>query len=326
MRFRAERAPGSWFAQTFAKYWPAYRGWWLSEAISNRPSYLEAEGALAEHMPELLTSWHAALECTGGGDLEARFLSMWCPPPTVVGCAQAVRAGPKPLLVHNYDYTPRLFDGIVLHSEWCGTPVVATTDCLLGALDGLNARGLAVSLNFGGDETVGPGFGAPMVARYILETCATVADAAAVLTRIPTHMAYNFLLLDSSGAFVTVYTAPGGGVRLHDRAHCTNHQETIQWPRHARLSETVARDAALAALVADDEADETAFVEAFLNAPLYVTNYERGMGTLYTATFRPAQGRVTYQWPGLQVQQSLSAFRPGTHALRLSSAPGPLAS
>jgi len=41
-------------------------------------------------MPELEPTWNRLSELMGGGDAAARFLSMWCPPPYITGCTQAV--------------------------------------------------------------------------------------------------------------------------------------------------------------------------------------------------------------------------------------------
>ena len=58
------------------------------------------------------------------------------------------------------------------------------SDCLWGLLDGINDSGLAVSLTFGGRKDVGDGFAIPLVVRYVLETCDTVAEARAALARV----------------------------------------------------------------------------------------------------------------------------------------------
>ena len=51
----------------------------------------------------------------GGGDLEARFLSLWCPPAHIAGCSQMVWLNPAgkegPALLRNYDYSPALLEG-----------------------------------------------------------------------------------------------------------------------------------------------------------------------------------------------------------------------
>ena len=78
-----------------------------------------------------------------------------------------------------------------------GTPVLAMSDCGWGAIDGINAAGLSVSLAFGGRTAVGEGFGIPLVLRYSLQTCETTAEAGAVLTRVPSHMSYNVTVLDA---------------------------------------------------------------------------------------------------------------------------------
>ena len=63
------------------------------------------------------------------------------------GCSQAVWTGfGGPALVRNYDHAPHLFDGLVLRSAWREMPVLAVTDCLWGALDGVNGAGLCVAL------------------------------------------------------------------------------------------------------------------------------------------------------------------------------------
>ena len=82
------------------------------------------------------------------------------------------------------------------------------SDCLWGLLDGLNHAGLAASLTFGGRRAVGDGFWIPLVIRYLLETCETVAEAQAVLARVPVHAAQNVTLLDRTGAVVTACLSP----------------------------------------------------------------------------------------------------------------------
>ena len=69
------------------------------------------------------------------------------------------------------------------------------SDCVWGVLDGVNAHGLAVSLAYGGRHRVGHGFAITVVLRYVLEFCASVAEAVAVLQRVPVHVAYNLALL-----------------------------------------------------------------------------------------------------------------------------------
>ena len=64
-------------------------------------------------MPELRAHLGGARGVAGAGDLAARMLSLWSPPPYLTGCTQAALAGPSPRSVRNYDYAPRLLERVV---------------------------------------------------------------------------------------------------------------------------------------------------------------------------------------------------------------------
>ena len=157
----AEDRPGPKWRSVHDRHWHAYSRWFLRDGIRSRPTYLASLKSLKAHMPELLPAYEAIVEMAGGGDLEARFLSMWCPPTYVGGCSQAIVAGPTPVLIRNYDYSPQLIEGTWFASRLNGKRVLGVVDCLWGVLDGINEDGLAVSLAFGGRTTSGKGFGIP---------------------------------------------------------------------------------------------------------------------------------------------------------------------
>ena len=91
------------------------------------------------------------------------------------------------MLVRNYDYPASRLEGTIASTAWTGGAVIGMTDCLSGLLDGMNDAGLAVSLTFGGRRASGPGFGVPLVVRYLLETCETTADGARGPRARPVH-------------------------------------------------------------------------------------------------------------------------------------------
>jgi hypothetical protein len=97
---------------------------------------------------------------------------------------------------------------VVLGTAFTGRRVVGMSDCLWGLVDGMNDAGLAVSLAFGGRITLGPGFGIPLVIRYVLEVCGSAAEARDTLARLPVHMAYNVTVADRSGDYFTAYLGP----------------------------------------------------------------------------------------------------------------------
>ncbi len=322
LTFRAvsEPNPGEKWRMLFHAHWPGYRKWFLSEGDEARPSYLASVRALRQHMPEIVPTYEKLCELAGGGDLAARFLSFYCPPAYLSGCSQAIWQGATPLLVRNYDYSPRLCDGLILHTRWTGNGVVAQSDCLWGALDGINEHGLAVSLTFGGRRVVGVGFGVPLLLRYVLEICSTAAEAAEVLRRVPTHMAYNVTVLDAADDFFTAHLSPDREPVIEKTAVATNHQGRIEWSQHARATATVERERFLLHRLTLRNESSDRFVGAFFRPPLYSLAYDRGFGTLYTAVYVPRTGSAEYRWPGTVWRLSVDAFTERSHVVRFSTA------
>ncbi|PXX99989.1 C45 family autoproteolytic acyltransferase/hydolase [Halomonas sp. LBP4] len=315
-----EEAPGAKWQSLFDYHWPAYEQWYLSEGERERPGYLACYNALRRHMPELLDTYKALCELAGGGDLAARLLSLYRPPPYITGCSQAVLARPgATVLARNYDYPPELCEGSIFYSRWNERRVIAMSDCLWGVLDGMNDRGLAVSLAFGGRKVVGDGFGAPIILRYILEFCDSVPQAAEVLARVPTHMAYNITVADSAGRYVTAMIAPDRRASIRRVAVATNHQKKIEWYAHALASETLIRERQLSILVDDAATTEERLVSAFFSPPLFRHDYQRGLGTVYTAVYRPRTGRAQYHWPGKWLDLSFDDFHEERLAIRYGS-------
>jgi predicted choloylglycine hydrolase len=317
----AEAHPGDRWRARFEETWPAYRAWYLRDGDAARPGYAVARQMLHEHMPELAGTWERLVELAGGGDLAARMLTLYSPPPLVSGCSQAVLAGRAPILVRNYDFDPALLEGVIWSSALTGRRVIGMTDCLWGLVDGMNDAGLAVSLAFGGRRATADGFGIALVLRHLLEVCETTDAALAVLARVPIQAAYNLTLLDRAGHAVTARVGPDGPPEVRAAAVATNHPENVEWAEHAAATGSVEREDRLLELVADPAIEEEAFVGAFLAPPLHNTAYAAGFGTLYTAVHRPADGSIEYRWPGVRWRQSFDAFEEGTREVGIS--PGP---
>ncbi len=284
-----DSGPGATWAAGFQRLWPAYRAWWTRGGVENRATYLESRRALQRYMPELLPLYENLCDLAGGGDLQARFLSFWRPPPYLTACSQAIWPGPTPLLVRNYDYSLHAFDAMVLQTDWLGRRVVGVSDGMWGLVDGMNDAGLAVSLTFGGRREVGEGFGVPLVLRYVLQTCDTAEAAGRALARIPVHMSYNVTVVDAERRYLTAYMSPDRGTAITHAAVATNHQERVEWSSHARFTATVERERFLLQRLTLHVEPAERFVGAFLRPPLYSLAYDQGFGTLYTAVYRPAE-------------------------------------
>jgi predicted choloylglycine hydrolase len=209
--------------------------------------------------------------------------------------------------VRNYDYHPAKLEGTVLRSELTGRAVLGSSDCLWGLLDGINDAGLCAALAFGGRPVHQAGFGITLIVRYLLETCTTVAEAIATLQRVPVNAPYNLTLADAYGEAATAYLGPDRAVGVAP-AVATNHQERVEWEDYARATRTLERYAVL----------RSAYVDDFLAPPLYVTEYERGFGTLYTAIYTPATRTLVYRWPHDIWALSLDGFTEGARSVRLS--------
>jgi predicted choloylglycine hydrolase len=302
-RALTEETPGPKWSGLFAEYWPDYRKWWLREGEAARPTYAKSVRALRQHMPELLPLYEDLCTLAGGGDLAARFLSFYNPPPYLSGCSQAIWAGKEPVMVRNYDYNPNSFDQLVLHTNWLGRKVLGTSDGLWGLVDGMNDAGLAISLTFGGRRIVGEGFGVPLILRYVLQTCETTEEAMAVLARVPTHRSYN-----DRPTLIT------------HAAVATNHQENVEWVSHARFTATVERERYLLHRLRLHRDPEEKFINAFLKPPLYSTAFHAGFGTLYTAVYRPRKGEMELRWPGTVWPLSLDGFVEGAREVLVPGA------
>lgn len=307
-RWQREDQPGPRWAELFERTWPAYRRWFLKEGEQARPGLEASLEQLQVFMPQLVPTWEQLCALTGEVEFAARMLAMWSPARFVGGCSQAIWLEGEPFLIRNYDYHPHAIESLFLHSSWRGAPVLVSSDCLWGALDGMNAAGLSGALSFGGRRETGPGFGMPLILRHVLETCDNTPEAIEVLKRIPSHMAYNITLLDREARHAVVELAPDRKTVVHVRQVSTNHQAPPLWPEYQRFSHSQAREEHLHLQLGKPDGDPEQLVAAFLEPPLFAREYSRGSGTLYTVIYRPTLGVVEYLWPGARVVQQLDDF------------------
>jgi predicted choloylglycine hydrolase len=307
----------------FAAAWPAYRRWYLSQGEAARPSFAECSLELRRYMPELAGAYDRLVDAVGGGDLEARFLSHWCPPPLFTACSLAALTGGENVLIRNYDYPPLLCDNTALLSSWHGTRVLAMGDCVWGAVDGVNAHGLAVAIAFGGRPAVGRGFGIGLVVRYLLEFARDVPEALDVLRRVPVQLAYNVALVDRSGRAEIARVAPDRPLTRARGLTAGNRQGRTEWPEHAAFCGTVAREAALADAVATPGMTAASLLSRFLEPPVYRDPSTTTWGTVYTAAYDANLGTLELAWPNDTWRLSMHHFVEGGLSRRTSVAQPP---
>lgn len=302
-----EDRPGERWLADFAAGRAEAERWYLDGRRGPPASAAACRAALARHMPQLLPHYDRACALLGDDDVAHRIVSHWRPPPARHGCTHAIWLGPGgPALVRSYDYPLDLVSPGIVSSRWMGREVVAKAQRPWGGVtDGMNADGLAVSIALGGSAAVGEGFAIILVARYLLETCRDVPEAVAALLRIPVAASHNVVLLDRSGDHATVYLEPDREPAVVRGLACANHQER---PGSASSERRLA--------AAQDALDEPGMVlprlvDRFLQPPLH--SRKAAFPTVYTAVYRPAEGRVDYVWPGKTWPQAIGAFAPGAY-------------
>lgn len=289
------------------------------EGQSARPGYLSSITAFEKHFPELLPVYEELCMLAGGGDLASRYLSMYCPPPYMSGCSQIAWTKDSPVLIRNYDYSPKFFEGVLMKTNWL-KPIIGMSDCTWGLLDGVNGDGLCASLTFGGRRITHDGFGIPLVLRYALETCSNTAEAIEKLKDIPTHMSYNITFMDASMNIATIFFVPGEPNVVTNMALGTNHQHEIHWSDYAIMTRTIERKALLESALIDDSINTLSLLKKFHEPPLFNTQFAKAFGTLYTAIYSPITKGVTLSWPkSKELHQTIEKFEEGKIKISLKT-------
>lgn len=301
--------PGPKWQAIFQQYWPSYFAWLQSKGAAYEPDINKAQAALVTYMPEMLPTYERLCSLVEADYYAACFLTGFQPPAYISACSQAATTHGTIQLVRNYDYHPDLIEGNLLFTSWNGKKVIANSDCLVGALDGMNEDGLAISFTFGGRKQVGVGFGIPFILRYVLEFCSDVKQAVEAIISIPSHVSYNVTVVDRSGSIKTIQLSPDNPPSVSDIPYSTNHQGVIDWPENAQFNNTVGRAEFLEKNLEASKTNPYKIVDSFLEKPLYATRFSQGFGTLYTAIYRPEEGTVQLRWPQENLLQTFDNFK-----------------
>ncbi len=266
---------------------------------------------MVKYMPELAPYYDRACDLVGDDDVAHRILSHYRPAPERFGCSQAVWLGKEgPALIRNFDYPPAIVSGRFELTAWSGLRVICKAQRPWGGcVDGMNEEGLVASVTLGGSRVQGVGFSIILMIRYVLETCRYVHEAVEALCRIPVALAQNVTVLDCSGRYATLFLAPHQRPIISALKACTNHQRSGR-----PSSSSMARQLAIREALEEPSMSLSQLTNLFLSPPLYSS---RGSSpTLYTAIYRPAEGRVDYVWPGKSWSQRFGEFSEGEYVHR----------
>jgi predicted choloylglycine hydrolase len=311
--FEREDRPDAAWAARFAAGRAEAEQWYRGQGLEDPPSAAECRAALARHMPELLAPYDRACALAGDDEMAHRIISHYRPAPIRHGCSQAVWLGAEgPALVRNYDFPPGIVSDRFELTRWSGRRVIAKAQRPWGGCqDGMNDAGLVASMTYGGNPAQGRGFSILLMLRYVLETCDRVEQAVEALRGIPLALSQNVTLLDRSGAYATLFLGPGRTAAVSRDAVCTNHQELPPGPLSKPLANSVGRRQSLLATLGDPAMTLAALTAGFFEPPLYSRRAD--CATVYTAVYRPAEGRVDYLWPGAIRRQSFERFEAGDY-------------
>ncbi|MGM0846242.1 MAG: C45 family autoproteolytic acyltransferase/hydrolase [Bacillota bacterium] len=146
-------------------------------------------------------------------------------------------------LIRNYDYHPKTYEGrytFYQPTDGQGYAMIGPSQRVTGRMDGMNEKGLSIGYNFMHRKNPGEGFICCMIGRLILEVCANVEEAVAMLREIPHRHSFSYIVHDSSAETYIVETSPRG-VQVRQSNACTNHFEIMLKENRNHLADSKRR-------------------------------------------------------------------------------------
>lgn len=192
-------------------------------------------------------------------------------------------------LIRNYDSHPLSYDGYYLFYQPSdgGYASIGPSMQITGRIDGINEKGLVMGYNFTHNKKSKNGFLCNMIGRLILERCASVEEAIALLKEIPHRHSFSYVLLDTSGISYVVEASPRE-VAVRRSQVCTNHFHLLDEENRYRQEESRRREKT----IEKEQQASSGAHQAFqvMNDPAYNIfsfKYDAAAGTLHTAAYFP---------------------------------------
>ncbi|SES24808.1 C45 family autoproteolytic acyltransferase/hydolase [Salipaludibacillus aurantiacus] len=203
------------------------------------------------------------------------------------GCSAIMSGG---IYARNYDYHPKTYDGrFLLWQPVKGYAHIGFAQRMIGRMDGMNEKGLATGYHFVNRLRPEDGFICTSIARFILDSCATVKEAIALLKEVPHRHAFNYSLADRHGDRALVEgSSLGVTVFESEKGACTNHFQTPsrQNENRYKISESKERLLRLQGFISQTPSRRDIF--SFLNESVYgvgKSDYGNWSGTIHTALY-----------------------------------------
>lgn len=206
----------------------------------------------------------------------------------------------KDYLIRNYDYHPKTYEGryILFQPTDQGYATIGPAQNVTGRMDGMNEKGLAIGYNSIHSKNPGKGFISNMIARIILERCANVSEAIAMLKEIPHRHSFSYVVLDEDEETFIVEASPRR-VAVRQSHICTNHFDVLTEENRHHLVDSMNRFQVM-------EQQEKGSLDAFAafswlndeSKGIFSKNYRSSAGTIHTAAYLPKQKQAWFALGG----------------------------
>ncbi|OLN23459.1 acyl-CoA--6-aminopenicillanic acid acyl-transferase [Domibacillus antri] len=209
------------------------------------------------------------------------------------GCSAMMNNG---FFARNYDFHPKTYEGrLLLWQPDHGYASIGISGRMAGRIDGMNEKGLVIGFHFVNRRRAEDGFTCSIIARLILDTCATTEEAIDLLNEMPHRHSFNYSLYDASLQSAVVEASPRC-VHVHYNAvSCANHfiSEKLHDENRYHTLESKDRLRTLQHYARIPHTAADAYT--FFNDPSYgifKKKYGSWSGTLHTTVYEPKSLQV----------------------------------
>lgn len=206
-------------------------------------------------------------------------------------------------MVRNYDSHPGYYEGryVIYQPTDQGYATIGPSMQITGRTDGMNEKGLAMGYNFINRVGSEDGFLCNMIGRMILETCANVEEAVALLKEIPHRTSFSYVLTDPSGETFVVEATPRKVIARKSNIS-TNHFEVLTEENRYRTTESVRRQKE----IETQNNGELNLIKAYqlLNnetSEIFSNKYDASAGTIHTSAYLPRERKAFFAIGGNQM-------------------------
>ena len=211
-------------------------------------------------------------------------------------------------LIRNYDYHPKTYEGryVFFQPTDEGYATIGPSQRVTGRMDGMNEKGLAIGYNFMNRKQPGDGFICCMIGRLIIEACANVDEAVAMLKEIPHRHSFSYVVYDQSGETYVVETSPRG-VKVRQSNFCANHFEIMKHENRNHLVDSERR----LQTMKDEQINCSSAHDAFrlmngVDKGVFSKLYSSWAGTIHTSAYLPREMKAWIALGGNQEPVSFS--------------------